>query len=158
MLSHLNKGQDSASMVDISGKDVTERIAVAECFVHLTEEIAALLDGNDIQTPKGPVFHTAMIAGTQATKRTAELIPLCHTIPLDSSKFSIVLLTDQPTVHITCRVKTTHKTGVEMEALTGASVAGLTIYDMCKAMSPDIVIDQVRLVSKTGGKSDFSRG
>ena len=144
-------------MVDISGKGVSQRVAVAECFVHVTPEIALLLEGNDIQTPKGPVFHTAMIAGTQATKRTAELIPLCHTIPLDSSKFTITLSVDAPIIHVICRVKTTHKTGVEMEALTGASVAALTIYDMCKAMSHDIRIEHLRLVSKTGGKEDFHR-
>jgi cyclic pyranopterin phosphate synthase len=108
----------------------------------------------EITTAKGPVFQTAIVAGTMAAKRTHELIPFCHPIGLESCRISIDIDQDGDAV-VDCRTVVTHKTGVEMEALTGAGVAALTIYDMCKALSHDMVIDRVHLVSKTGGKSDY---
>ena len=114
------------------------------------------VDG-DIETAKGPVFATAIIAGVMAAKRTHELIPFCHPLGLDNCKISIELDADRNAV-IDCRCKVHHRTGVEMEALTGATVAALTVYDMCKALSHDIVIRDTRLMAKSGGKEDFVRG
>jgi cyclic pyranopterin phosphate synthase len=112
--------------------------------------------GDEISSKKGPVFATAIIAGVMAAKKTHELIPFCHPLGLDSCKVAIAV--DGNFAVIDCRCKVTHKTGVEMEALTGASVAALTIYDMLKALSHDIVISETKLISKTGGKQDFQRG
>lgn len=140
-------------MVDVGDKAVTQRSAHARAVVRLPEAVCAVIEGGDLATPKGPVFHTAIIAGTQAAKRTHELIPFCHPLGLEGCRIEIEL--DDDCAVIDCRVRVTHKTGVEMEALTGASVAALTIYDMCKALSHDIEIENVRLVSKTGGKSDY---
>lgn len=119
--------------------------------------IAALLQtGGDIQSKKGPVFATAIIAGTMGAKRTSELIPFCHPLPLEDCKVEIAVPSNGGNeVIIDCKVRVTHKTGVEMEALTGASVAALTVYDMLKAMSHELVISSTRLVEKTGGKSDY---
>ena len=112
------------------------------------------LEGKEIQTKKGPVFQTAILAGIMAAKRTSELIPLCH--PLALSKVGIdININDKREVVIQCTAKLSDRTGVEMEALTGASIAALTIYDMCKAFSHDIIIKETRLVEKTGGKSDY---
>ncbi len=110
--------------------------------------------GGEIQTKKGPVFHTAIVAGVMAAKKTHELIPFCHPLAIEDCKIEIRLGEDG-VARIDCRVKVTHKTGVEMEALTGASVAALTIYDMCKSLSHDIVIGETYLVEKRGGKSDY---
>ena len=154
-LSHIDKSGQPA-MVDVSGKDVTSRVALAESIVRLNAEILKELENGDIKTKKGPVFQTAIIAGTMAAKKTSELIPFCHPLEIDNCKIAINIAQDHA-INITCEVKTTGKTGVEMEALTGASVAALTVYDMCKAMSHDINIQQTRLISKTGGKSDFNR-
>ncbi len=117
-------------------------------------ELAALLKEGEIQSPKGPVFHTAIVAGTQAAKKTWELIPFCHQIPLESCRFSIETGEDD-SLSLESNIRATHKTGVEMEALTAVSVAALTIYDMCKAISHEIVIGPIQLLEKTGGKSDF---
>ncbi len=144
-------------MVDVSGKLVTRRTAQAQVRVILPPEVRAAFTGGDIQSPKGPVFHTAIIAGTQAAKRTHELIPFCHPIGLDSCRIDIAL-DEAGDVQIHCTTRVEHRTGVEMEALTGASVAALTIYDMCKALSHDIVITDLRLLTKTGGKSDVGAG
>ena len=114
-----------------------------------------LLRNNEIHTKKGPVFQTAIIAGTMAAKKTAELIPFCHPIGLDNCQIDIH--TDGTQAVITCSTTVTAKTGIEMEAITGASLAAITIYDMCKAMSHDIEILQTRLISKTGGKQDYKR-
>jgi len=153
MLTHLDS-KNQPGMVDISEKAVTQRTATAITQVSFPEG-SLPKDGNDeIQTKKGPVFQTAIIAATQAVKRTAELIPFCHPLPLDGIKVAIEFA-DPMTVKIECTVKTTHKTGVEMEALTGASVAALTIYDMCKSLTHEMVIKETRLLEKTGGKSDF---
>lgn len=150
---HLD-ASNNPTMVDVGEKKVTQRVAVAQSIVVLNEEIINQLVGDDIQTRKGPVFQTAILAGIMGAKKTSELIPLCHPLGLDNCKVNISV-NDNQEVLILCTASLHGKTGVEMEALTGASVAALTIYDMCKAFSHNIVIKETRLVSKTGGKSDF---
>jgi cyclic pyranopterin monophosphate synthase len=151
-LSHV--GDDGRpTMVDVGGKAVTARSAVAESRVRLPAQVARALLEAGYATAKGPVFQTAIIAGTMAAKRTHELIPFCH--PLGLEKCRIEIAADGDDVVIRCEVGVHHRTGVEMEALTGASVAALTVYDMCKALSHAIVIDGTRLVEKRGGKSDY---
>lgn len=146
-------------MVDVGGKTATVRTARARAEVVLPRELAALIRDGDIGTKKGPVFQTAILAGIGGAKRTAELIPLCHPIALDDCKIDIEAGAPEAdgscVVRIDCRVRTEAKTGVEMEALTGASVAALTLYDMGKAASHGIVIREVRLLEKTGGKSEY---
>lgn len=144
------------SMVDVGDKPATRRSAKARCTVVLDEAILAHFTGGEIQSKKGPVFQTAIIAGVMAAKRTSDLIPLCHPLGLENCQVRIAL-NEQREVVIECEASLTGKTGVEMEALTGATVAALTIYDMCKAMSHNIVIREVMLVEKTGGKQDFKR-
>ena len=141
-------------MVDISGKEVGHRTARARCRVQLNAEIFALLRDGDIHNKKGPVFQTAILAGVMAAKKTSDLIPLCHPLPLSDCRITINRDVDFQVV-IDCSVSTDYKTGVEMEALTGVSVAALTLYDMCKSLARDITILETRLISKTGGKSDF---
>jgi cyclic pyranopterin phosphate synthase len=141
-------------MVDVSEKIATKRIAKARSIVVLGDAIMDLLQNDEIQTKKGPVFQTAIIAGVMAAKRTGELIPLCHPIGLENCQVHISINAERA-VEIVCTASLTGKTGVEMEALTGASVAALTIYDMCKAMSHDIVIKETQLIEKSGGKRDF---
>ncbi|MCB0420399.1 MAG: cyclic pyranopterin monophosphate synthase MoaC [Bdellovibrionales bacterium] len=143
-------------MVDVSHKDITLRQAIAETVVQLPEVIFQVIEDGEIHSPKGPVFQTAVIAGTMAAKRTHELIPFCHPLAIESCKVDIQS-NQSGLVTIRCQVKIHHKTGVEMEALTGATIAALTIYDMCKALSHDIVIEKTVLVEKKGGKSDVSR-
>jgi len=144
-------------MVDIGPKAVSVRSAIAQAIIKFPDEVIKDLDkSNELNTKKGPVFHTAIIAGTMATKKAAELIPFCHQLNLDNSKIRIFWESDN-TVLITCEVKTTGKTGVEMEALTGASVAALTVYDMCKALTHHIIIKEVKLLEKRGGKSDINQ-
>ena len=140
-------------MVDVSDKSASEREAVARCIVHLPDNVHSEIDGDDISSKKGPVFATAIIAGVMAAKKTHELIPFCHPLGLENCDVSIRI--DGKDAVIECRCKVHHRTGVEMEALTGASVAALTIYDMCKALSHDIVIGETRLLSKSGGKHDY---
>ncbi len=152
--SHINPQTNQPAMVDVSDKQITKRTAAAQSIVVLGEEIMQHLQGEDIQTKKGPVFQTAIIAGTMAAKKTADLIPLCHPLALENCKVTIDV-NDAQEVVIQCTATITSKTGVEMEALTGASVAALTIYDMCKAFSHHIIIKETRLIEKTGGKSDF---
>ncbi len=152
---HLDAG-GNPSMVDVGHKAVTRRIARARSIVVLGDEIMDLLEGDEIHTKKGPVFQTAIIAGVMAAKKTGELIPLCHPLALDKIGIDIHV-NEQREVVIDCTAIITAKTGVEMEALTGASVAALTIYDMCKAFSHDIVIQSTRLMEKSGGKRDFVR-
>ena len=142
------------SMVDVGNKAVTRRTAIARSTVVLSDEVLLLLENEDIRTKKGPVFQTAILAGVMAAKRTSELIPLCHPLALENCQVHISLNENREVV-VECTTSITSKTGVEMEALTGASVAALTIYDMCKAFSHDIVIRETRLVAKTGGKRDF---
>lgn len=154
-LSHVDSA-NRPTMVDVSAKMASVREAHARSIVVLPAEILAELDGDEIVTKKGPVFATAIIAGVMAAKKTHELIPFCHPLGLDSCKVSIDIENNQAVIN--CRCKVTHKTGVEMEALTGASIAALTVYDMLKALSHDIVISETKLMSKTGGKEDFRRG
>ncbi len=153
MLSHINK-DNQPKMVDVGGKAVTVRRARAQAVVVLTEEIMAQLEGGELTGKKGPVFQTAILAGIMAAKKTHELIPLCHPIPLEDCQIRIEP-SDGHRVVIDCKVKATHKTGVEMEALTGACTAALTVYDMCKSLSRAISIESVRLLEKTGGKRKF---
>lgn len=153
---HLDPSTGNPAMVDVGDKQVTKRIARAQSIVVLGEGIMQHFTGNDIQTKKGPVFQTAIIAGTMAAKKTSDLIPLCHPLPLENCKIEIDI-NQQNEVVVNCTASITSKTGVEMEALTGASVAALTIYDMCKAFSHNIVIKETRLMEKSGGKSDFRR-
>lgn len=156
MLSHIDK-QGNPVMVDVSEKAVSHRTATARSIVSLPAEILEHLVDGDLQTKKGPVFQTAIIAGIMAAKKTGDLIPLCHPLGLDNCYISINI-NEQQEVVIDCTASITAKTGVEMEALVGASIAALTVYDMCKAMSHDIVIRETKLLSKTGGKRDFKRG
>ena len=158
-LSHIDPNGNPA-MVDVGAKAVSRRTARARSVVALGPDIMqhltqSGLTGVDIQTRKGPVFQTAIIAGTMAAKRTDDLIPLCHSLGLDNCQITITA--EGSDAIIDCTVSTEGKTGVEMEALVGASVAALTIYDMCKAMSHDIVIRETKLMEKTGGKRDFRR-
>jgi cyclic pyranopterin phosphate synthase len=141
------------TMVDVGEKSVSARTAIAETRVRLPQAVADALKDADYATKKGPVFATAIIAGTMAAKRTHELIPFCH--PLGLEKCRVDIEASGCEVIIRCEVGVHHKTGVEMEALTGASVAALTVYDMCKALSHDMVIESTRLVMKRGGKSDI---
>lgn len=143
-------------MVDVSDKAVTKRTARARSIVSLPAEVMAQIIGGDIQNKKGPVFQTAILAGIMAAKKTGDLIPLCHPLGMDNCNIDISV-NDNNEMVIDCTATITAKTGVEMEALTGASVAALTIYDMCKAMSHDIVIKETKLMEKTGGKRDFKR-
>ncbi len=141
-------------MVDIGGKSVSERVAVASCKVILGSDLIAQMVDGDLVTKKGSVIQTATIAGIMGTKKTSELIPMCH--PLSLSHASIkVLPNDAESLKIECTCKIEGKTGVEMEAIQGASTAALTLYDMCKSQNPGITITDLKLEKKTGGKSDF---
>ena len=142
-------------MVDVSVKKVTQRVAKAQAVVFLGEEIMSQLQDDELITKKGPVFQTAIIAGVMGAKRTAELIPFCH--PLGLEDIQVVITTKKETVTIDSVAKVMGKTGVEMEALTAVSIAALTVYDMCKALSHDIVVQDIRLMEKVGGKKDFRR-
>ncbi|ATL48914.1 cyclic pyranopterin monophosphate synthase MoaC [Chitinophaga caeni] len=143
-------------IVNVGGKAVTQRQAVAKAVISLPLEVLHKLQGENFQTKKGAVFQTAIIAGIMAAKKTGELIPLCHPIGLDNCAIDIEVDSSDEVV-IYCKAEVTAKTGVEMEALTGASIAALTIYDMCKSLSHDITIKEIQLISKSGGKSDFTR-
>lgn len=151
-LSHINvKGQPQ--MVDVSEKAVTKRVAKAQATVVATKEIMALLHKGDLHSKKGPVFQTAIIAGVMAAKKTHELIPMCHPLGLEDCQVNITTKGMKIFIEATCTIS--GKTGVEMEALTAASVAALTVYDMCKALSHNMVIEKIRLMEKSGGKSLF---
>jgi len=154
-LSHVDD-EGKPRMVDVSAKAVSYRQARARAKVRLPAVILAAVtrDTGDIITPKGAVFQTARIAGISGVKRTADLIPFCHPLAVEKCSIEIELQGDLAVIE--CRVALHGKTGVEMEALTGASIAALTLYDMCKALSHDICIESVRLLEKTGGKNDFS--
>ncbi|MEM9081668.1 MAG: cyclic pyranopterin monophosphate synthase MoaC [Verrucomicrobiota bacterium] len=152
-LTHLSDS-DQPRMVDVSHKPETVRTATAGCNVTLGADLLSQMQDGELRNKKGPVLHTAILAGIQATKHTSTLIPLCHPLPLDSAKVDITPL-DPETLQVTCTTRTTGKTGVEMEALTGASVAALTLYDMCKSANPAILLSDLKLLEKTGGKSDF---
>jgi cyclic pyranopterin monophosphate synthase len=152
-LSHIDE-QGKPSMVDVGNKQATKRTATARTIVVLPDEVLQQLNEGDIQTKKGSVFQTAIIAGIMGAKKTGELIPLCHPLGMDNCNIDIHFNNKQELL-IDCTASITAKTGIEMEALVGASIAALTVYDMCKALSHDIVIKETRLIEKTGGKSDF---
>jgi cyclic pyranopterin phosphate synthase len=154
-LTHVD-AQGRPAMVDVSAKAVTLRTAVAESRVRFPAPVARVLRDAGFATRKGPVFHTAIVAGVMAAKRTHELIPFCH--PLGIERCDVVIDMHDDEAVVRCTVALHHKTGVEMEALTGASIAALTIYDMCKALSHEIVIAETRLVEKQGGKRDVREG
>ena len=142
------------AMVDVSGKQAGAREAVAECRVRFPAAVAKALRVQRMATAKGAVVDTAIIAGTMAVKRTHELIPFCHPLPIDGCRFDVAWV-GESVLRIECGVKTTHRTGVEMEALTGATVAALTVYDMCKALSHAIVLGPAKLLAKRGGRRDI---
>lgn len=148
--SHIDP-EGKARMVDVGDKDVTERVAVAEGAVSASAEFLDAVEADTVS--KGNVLETARLAGIQAAKRTHELIPLAHPLPIDH--IEVEAFVDRPLIKVRATVRATARTGVEMEALTGASVAALTVYDMCKALNPGIIISDLQLLKKTGGKSDF---
>jgi cyclic pyranopterin monophosphate synthase len=157
-LSHIGAG-NRPKMVDVGAKPVTRRTAHAVAIVVLPPALAGLAKGGEIATAKGPIFQAAILAGIMGAKRTSDLIPLCHPLPLDDCRIDIEMLSPledgSAEVEIHCRTRTEARTGVEMEALTGASVAALTLYDMGKAATHGIVIREIRLLEKTGGKRDY---
>ena len=152
MLTHISEA-NRPSMVDVGDKAVTTRIAHARAVVTFPRDIGG--KGDPLQTKKGPVVDTAIVAGVLAAKQTHHLIPFCHPIPLEDCSIEVDW-NEAGELVIDCKVRATHKTGVEMEALTGAAAAALTVYDMCKSLSHGIRIRDVRLVAKSGGKSDFN--
>jgi cyclic pyranopterin phosphate synthase len=149
-LTHLNARRQPA-MVDVGAKQVTHRVAVAEARVRLPRSVARALRASGHRTKKGPVFDTAIVAGVQAAKRTHELIPFCHPLGLENCQLHIEHQAQE--IIVRCEVSVHHRTGVEMEALTGAAVAALTIYDMCKSVDRGMRIEALRLTHKAGGKS-----
>ena len=152
--SHLD-AERRPTMVDVSEKTASKRTATAEARVRFPAEVAASLREKGLRSAKGPIFDTAIVAGVMGAKRTHELIPFCHPLGIENCRIVIDLEGDVAVIR--CTVAVHHKTGVEMEALTGASVAALTVYDMCKALSHDIVIADLRLLAKEGGKSSYAR-
>ena len=155
-LSHVD-AKGLPRMVDVGAKIVSPRHAAAQAIVRFPVAVARALRDGGMRAKKGPVIDTAIIAGTMAVKRTHDLIPFCHPLAIERCDFFIVF--ESPTeLTIRCEVAITHKTGVEMEALTGAAVAALTVYDMCKALSHEIVIAEVRLMEKSGGKRRVRNG
>ena len=151
-LTHIDRDGRPA-MVDVSAKATTAREAAARCRVTFPAAVAAQLRASGLRSKKGAVIDTAIVAGTMAVKRTHELIPFCHPLPIDGCRIAIDW-DGERSLAIDCAVRTTHRTGVEMEALTGATVAALTVYDMCKALSHAIVLGPARLLGKRGGKRD----
>ncbi len=149
-LTHID-GQGNAVMVDVTDKATTERVATAACTVVMGAETIAAITGENIK--KGDVLSVAQLAGIMGAKKTADLIPLCHPLPLTSSKVELTVDTARNAVEISATCKVFAQTGVEMEALTAVSVAALTVYDMCKAMDRGIRITDIRLIHKSGGKS-----
>jgi len=153
---HINK-DNNPKMVDVSAKKTTKRTAIAKATLFLGKEILSQFTNDELITKKGPVFQTAIIAGIQGVKKTSELIPMCHPLLINGVDIDIKIL-DSETIDVFCKVTIEGKTGVEMEALTGVNITCLTIYDMCKSISQEIVIKEVRLLEKTGGKSDIKNG
>ncbi|MHB1148651.1 MAG: cyclic pyranopterin monophosphate synthase MoaC [Lutibacter sp.] len=151
--SHINKN-NQPKMVNVGDKKVTNREATAKAAMFLGKEIIAHFEDKELITKKGPVFQTAIIAGIQAVKKTSEMIPMCHPLLINGIDIDIEI-TDKENIEIVCTVSIEGKTGVEMEALTGATIAALTVYDMCKSISQKMVIKEVKLVKKSGGKSDL---
>ncbi len=153
MFTHLDE-QNRPKMVDVQKKKPTDRYAHARGYVYLPQEVLKHFRDGDIKSKKGSVFQTAIVAGIMGAKRTGELIPMCHPIGMDHCSIEINLNKREEVV-IDCYTKVTARTGIEMEALTGVTVAALTIYDMCKALSKKIVIGNISLLEKRGGKSDL---
>ena len=151
---HINK-KDVPYMVSVQEKKATNRMARARATVLLNEEILNQFEGNEIATKKGPVFQTAIIAGILGAKKTGDLIPLCHPIGMDHCEIDIQMENGEVLIDCVARVKA--KTGIEMEALTGATIAALTINDMCKSFGHEILIKDIKLMEKRGGKKDFLR-
>ena len=154
-LSHIN-ADGQAEMVNVGQKHPTLRTARARAVVVLPDEVLAALAGDGrLSSPKGDVFQVAIVAGIMAAKKTGDLVPLCHPLGLDHCHLDIRLVGNEAIID--CTASLTARTGVEMEAMVGASIAALTVYDMCKAVSHDIVVKEIKLMEKTGGKRDFSR-
>ncbi|MGC3943452.1 MAG: cyclic pyranopterin monophosphate synthase MoaC [Chryseolinea sp.] len=152
--SHVDKAGNPA-MVDVSAKKISHRVARARAVILPGKEIIDQIQNNELITRKGPVFQTAIIAGVMGAKQTSALIPFCHPVGLDNCQVRIHVEGDRIIIDSEAAVEA--KTGVEMEALTAATIAALTVYDMCKALSHDILIQEIRLMEKTGGKTDFKR-
>jgi cyclic pyranopterin phosphate synthase len=153
---HIGK-KNQPKMVNVGDKKITKRQATAKANMFLGEEIIAHFKNKELITKKGPVFQTAIIAGIQAVKKTSDLIPMCHPLLINGVDINIEIK-DAEHIEILCTVAIEGKTGVEMEALTGATITALTIYDMCKAISQKMVIKEVKLIEKSGGKSDIKNG
>jgi cyclic pyranopterin phosphate synthase len=154
--SHLNP-EGNPKMVNVSDKKITKRTAIAKATMFLGSAIISHFNNEELMTKKGPVFQTAIIAGIQGVKKTSELIPMCHPLLINGVDIDIKIR-DSEHIEVLCEVTIEGKTGVEMEALTGANITCLTIYDMCKSISQEMVIKEVKLVEKTGGKSDIKNG
>jgi cyclic pyranopterin monophosphate synthase len=150
---HINK-KNQPKMVNVGDKKITKREATAKATMFLGTEIISYFNNKELITKKGPVFQTAIIAGIQGVKKTPELIPMCHSLLINGVDIDINI-TDTEHIEIVCSVFIEGKTGVEMEALAGANIAALTVYDMCKAISQKMIIKEVKLVEKSGGKSDI---
>lgn len=153
---HINKN-NNPKMVTISDKKITKRTALAKATMFLGKAIISHFTNEELMTKKGPVFQTAIIAGIQGVKKTSELIPMCHPLLINGIDIDINII-DSENIEVLCKVVIEGKTGVEMEALTGANITCLTIYDMCKSISQEMVIKEVKLLEKTGGKSDIKNG
>ena len=154
--SHLNEN-NNPKMVNVSDKKITKRTAIAKATMFLGKEIITHFNNDELITKKGPVFQTAIIAGIQGVKKTSEIIPMCHPLLINGVDINIHIINSEH-IEVLCEVIIEGKTGVEMEALTGVNIACLTIYDMCKSISQDIIIKEVKLLEKTGGKSDIKNG
>jgi cyclic pyranopterin phosphate synthase len=150
---HLNQ-KNNPTMVNVSDKKITKRTAIAKASMFLGKEVISHFTNDELITKKGPVFQTAIIAGIQAVKKTSELIPMCHPLLINGVDIDINIVDDEH-IEVYCKVIIEGKTGVEMEALTGANITCLTIYDMCKSISQEMIIKEVKLLEKTGGKSDI---
>ena len=150
---HINK-KGNPKMVNVSDKKITKRTAIAKATMFLGKEVISHFTNNELITKKGPVFQTAIIAGIQGVKKTSDLIPMCHPLLINGVDIDINII-DSESIEVFCKVTIEGKTGVEMEALTGVNITCLTIYDMCKSISQKMVIKEVKLLEKTGGKSDI---
>jgi len=150
---HINK-KGNPKMVNVSDKKITKRTAMAKATMFLGKEVISNFTNNELNTKKGPVFQTAIIAGIQGVKKTSELIPMCHPLLINGVDININIADDE-CIEVFCKVTIEGKTGVEMEALTGVNITCLTIYDMCKSISQQMVIKEVKLIEKTGGRSDI---
>ena len=154
--SHINK-KGNPKMVNVSDKKSTKRTAIAKATMYLGKEVITHFTNDALMTKKWPVFQTAIIAGIQGVKKTSELIPMCHPLLINGVDIDIKII-DSENIEVLCEVTIEGKTGVEMEALTGVNITCLTIYDMCKSISQKMVIKELKLVEKTGGKSDIKNG